>query len=162
MTGQYQLSAAEYHDDPQARVYRGELPEGVVKRGEDMVTVAYAPCHSNPDCSGARAGLGRVMSKWVFSEDGDKAEGISETGFNLFIDFFVEPGASLGLHRHDDKEEIYYLLAGELTVGITDKHGQEQITLLKPGDAHFIKYGQSHWAQAGEEGARVIAVAMTR
>lgn len=162
MSKQYQLSAQAYHDDPDASVYRGNVTEHVVKRSADMVQVSYSPCHSNETQQGARAGRGNVLSKWVFSEDSDKAEGISETGFNLFIDFFVEPNAALGLHDHHDKEEIYYLLEGELTVGIVDQHGQEKVATLQPGDAHFIKYGQAHWAQAGAKGARVIAVAIER
>lgn len=82
---------------------------------------------------------------------------MSHSGFNLLVDFYLEPGAAVGLHPHHDKEEIYYVLEGEMEVTTETNQGPVSAR-LGPGDAHFIRLGQSHYAVAGPAGARAIAV----
>lgn len=147
-----------FHQQPKAPIYDAPLGEVVVKRASGMTTVSYFPCHHNPDQLGAAAGRGETLTTWVFSEDGKTADGISKTPFNLFVDFTVEPNGSIGLHRHDDKEEIYYLLDGEMRMTVVTISGKEESFTLYPGDAHFIRLGQAHYGTAGPAGARMIAV----
>ena len=51
----------------------------------------------------------------------------------------LEPGASIGLHRHEGNSEIIYVLAG---VGTMLYDGEEE--LLYPGDAHYCPEGHIH------------------
>lgn len=75
------------------------------------------------------------------------------------MDSWLEPGATIGAHQHDRTEEIYYVLAGELQVGL-DYDGQQQTQVLGPQDSHRVPRGGRHWATAGSEGARFIVVAV--
>ncbi len=152
------FSAEQFHDQPLAPLYAGELGEVVVKRRADMAEVHYQPCHTNLAQQGIAAGRGQTLTTWIFAEDGNARDGISQTGFNLLVDFRLEPNASVGLHRHDDKEEIYYLLEGQMTMTVEPATGPAVTFTLYPGDAHFIRLGQAHYGVAGPEGARLIAV----
>ncbi|MBP7548431.1 MAG: cupin domain-containing protein, partial [Corallincola sp.] len=80
------------------------------------------------------------------------------TPFNLMVDFVVAPNGAIGLHRHDDKEEIYYLLEGEIRMTVVTASGDHHSFDLYPGDAHLIRLGQAHYGVAGPQGARMIAV----
>lgn len=51
----------------------------------------------------------------------------------------LEPGASIGLHRHEGNSEIIYVLEG---VGTMLYDGEEE--LLYPGDAHYCPEGHIH------------------
>ena len=51
----------------------------------------------------------------------------------------LEPGASIGLHRHEDNREIIYVLSGRgtaMTDGVPEPLG--------PGDCHFCPEGHEH------------------
>jgi quercetin dioxygenase-like cupin family protein len=132
----------------------------LVKRGADLAHVAYRPSHPNPDEQGERAGVGTSRCVWVWSEQGAQAEGISESCLDGMIDTWLEAGASIGWHLHDRTEEIYYLLAGSLTVTVQDRDGQEHVLDLKPGDSHRIGTGMWHGAVAGADGARFVCVVL--
>lgn len=153
----YLFSGDEFHGSVK-KTYFGELQPSQIKSADLMARVEYAPLHSNPDFEGTRRGSGKAVSTWVFSEDGELRDGLSETGFNLFIDFRVEPHAEIGFHVHYDKEEIYYLLEGSVEMTLVDRDGREYSGLMKPGDAQFVRLGQGHYGKAGAEGARVITV----
>ncbi len=56
--------------------------------------------------------------------------------FNVMI---LEPGVSIGEHRHEGSEEVYWVLEGRAEV--TD---EGQAALLEPGDALLTRDGQSH------------------
>ena len=152
------LSPEQFHEQPLAPLYAGELGEVVYKQQAAMAQVLYQPCHVNPEQKGIAAGQGQTRTTWVFAEDGNAHDGISQTGFNLFVDFSLEPHASIGLHRHDDKEEIYYLLEGQITMTVEPAAGPVVTFTMNPGDAHFIRLGQAHYGVAGPQGARLIAV----
>lgn len=51
----------------------------------------------------------------------------------------INPGCSIGLHRHVDEEEIYYILRGQGL--IRDNGAEERVT---SGDAHLLKSGGCH------------------
>ena len=48
-------------------------------------------------------------------------------------------GASIGLHRHDSEEEIFYIIAG---AGLVNDDGR--VTRVKPEDATLTGGGASH------------------
>lgn len=58
----------------------------------------------------------------------------------------INPGCSIGLHRHDDEEEIYYILKGK---GIVEDNGIKQevyegdIILTGGGASHSIENNSS-------------------
>ena len=60
----------------------------------------------------------------------------------------LPPGASIGLHKHDNNEDVYIIISGQ---GIfTDSNGKE--TEVKAGDITIARQGQSHALKnAGEE-----------
>ena len=151
------FSGDEFHSSIN-KTYFGEIPSSQIKASELMARVEYAPLHFNPDFEETKRGSGKAVSTWVFSEDGELRDRLSETGFNLFIDFRVEPDAEIGFHIHHDKEEIYYLLEGSMEMTLVDRDGSEYSGLMKPGDAQFVRIGQGHYGKAGNKGARVITV----
>ncbi|NJD01498.1 MAG: cupin domain-containing protein [Ruminiclostridium sp.] len=57
----------------------------------------------------------------------------------LFSELVIKPGCSIGLHRHDGEEEIFYIVKGE---GLADDNGSKQ--LLKAGDVMLTGDGASH------------------
>lgn len=152
----------EFHQDVK-QVYFGDLHPWVINKKHDkMAKVIYNPIHSNPEYMDARHGQGKTVSTWIFTEDEGLAEHISDTKFNLLIDFTVEPNASVGLHRHNDKEEIYYIIEGEIEMTTVHPDGREHTELLRTGDAHFVKLGQAHYGTAGPNGARILTVCINR
>lgn len=148
-----------FHSQPRA-VYAEPLGWAVNKRSEAMARVVYEAVHLNQAEEGDRRGHGRDFATWVFSEEPGLKEGLFQSAFELMIDARLEPGAAVGLHRHDHTEEIYYLLEGALRMTTLGEGGREATVDLRPGDAHLIRVGQSHFGVAGPEGARFIAVAM--
>ncbi len=51
----------------------------------------------------------------------------------------LDPGASVGYHRHDGTEEVYFILSGE---GLYTEDGEECRAL--PGDVFLCREGKSH------------------
>lgn len=51
----------------------------------------------------------------------------------------IEPGCSIGLHRHDNEEEIYYILKGR---GLAEDNGIKQE--VKEGDIILTGGGATH------------------
>jgi len=51
----------------------------------------------------------------------------------------LEPGASIGMHKHEDDEEIYYIVAGHGTMLVD---GEKQP--VSAGDVVLTKSGSSH------------------
>ncbi len=51
----------------------------------------------------------------------------------------LEPGASIGLHKHEGNSEIIFVLQGEGTM-LYDG----EIEVLRPGDAHYCPEGHTH------------------
>ena len=69
----------------------------------------------------------------------------------------LEPGASIGLHPHEQEEEIYYILSGQ---GIVVDDGNQEV--LNPGDAVVTGGGASHSiANTGSEPLEFVAVILT-
>ena len=141
-------------------MYEAPLGAAVNKRGAAMARVRYAPVHPNPDQAGALGGRGEGVVTWVFNEEAGTAEGLLRTPLAFLNDTRLAPNAAVGLHPHPDTEEIYYLLEGALTLTTMLADGSVHAEMLGPGDAHLVRIGQSHAAEAGPEGCRMIVLAM--
>lgn len=154
------IDGATFHAERRP-FYADELGWAIAKRADRMACVAYEPNHPNEREEGARAGRGRTVARWVFCEREDDGEGLFSTPLRLVIDARLDPGASVGLHTHGRDEEFYYLLEGELSVTTVAADGREDTAVLRPGDAHAVRLGQSHTCVAGPRGARFLSVSIS-
>ncbi len=131
------------------------------KSSPDMARVVYRNAHENtafPETD-PRHGQGLNFCKWITSEQPGTQEHFSFNGnLNGILESFLEPGASVGWHRHDDTEEYYYILEGSLYAECQDAGGAVFSRSLKAGDLHRVSRGMSHYARAGEGGARFLAI----
>ena len=71
--------------------------------------------------------------------NGDYRVRTFEDANNRIMRGLLHPGASLGMHRHEQNSEIYYILSGPATVLIDD--GEEH---LKAGEMHYCPMGHAH------------------
>lgn len=71
----------------------------------------------------------------------------AEAGFKYIHDNHLDPGASIGEHRHDTDEEIYAILSGR---GVMKTDGESQP--VGPGDVCLTRRGHSHDLVNGTEG----------
>ena len=131
------------------------------KSSSDMARVVYRNAHENsafPE-SDFRHGQGLNYCKWITSEQPGTKEHFSFNGnLNGILESILEPGVSVGWHRHEDTEEYYYVLEGCLYAECQDAGGASFSRTLKPGDLHRVSRGMSHYARAGERGARFLAI----
>ena len=75
----------------------------------------------------------------------------------------MDPNASVGMHKHGETEEVYYILEGSLEITTVSASGDRQATAtLNAGDAHHITFGESHSAVAGPEGTKIFVVELGR
>lgn len=145
-------------------VSRRPVGSAVFKPAADMACVQYTATHFNPAYpeGDARRGFGSNCATWIFSEEPGLAEGVFETGLELFMEARFAPGTAVGLHTHTRTEEVYYLLEGSLEMTVVEPDGRAATQVLRPGDAHAVRLGQAHYGQAGAEGARFICVAVRK
>lgn len=64
---------------------------------------------------------------------------MTDDGLNRILHGRLEPGCSIGLHRHETSSEIIFILSGR---GRAVIDGREE--LLAPGDCHYCKKGSAH------------------
>ena len=77
-----------------------------------------------------------------------------EDGDNRIMHGRLEPGASIGLHLHEESSEIYYILKGQAELIYDD--GRETVL---PGQAHYCPVGHSHsLMNNGNEELEFIAI----
>lgn len=124
-----------------------------------MRTERYEPVHPAPDAPVDLRGAGVLQGTWIACEEPGSAEGWLTSGIELVMDSALEPFAVIGRHEHPDTEELYYVLAGSLTVTAGDGSAPSVAEELRTGDAHRLRAGGWHSARAGAEGARVIVIA---
>ena len=66
----------------------------------------------------------------------------------------LEPGASIGIHTHENNSEIVYSVSGEVVVSMDG-----ETELLKPGMVHYCPMGHTHgMVNKGKEDFVMIAV----
>lgn len=69
----------------------------------------------------------------------------------------LEPGASIGLHKHEAEAEVYYILEGEATV-----FDEGENKLMRAGDAHLCRDGEEHMVKnTGTSLLRFLAIIPT-
>jgi mannose-6-phosphate isomerase-like protein (cupin superfamily) len=70
------------------------------------------------------------------------------TGFKYIHDNSLEPGGSIGEHRHEKDEEIYVILDGRGTMKVDGV-----VRHVGPGDVCLTRGGHSHDLTNGPEGS---------
>ena len=138
----YAESAAPATNDAQyqqkiEQVFRGEvLDRGIqLYRKEELATW---------DREKAAGGEGALLGQFAYTrKQTNEKDAFREIGW-----LTLPPGASIGLHKHDNNEDVYIIISGK---GIfTDSSGKE--SEVKAGDITIARPGQSHGLKnAGEE-----------
>ena len=129
------------------------------KRAAELRTEVYEPAHPAPDAERGLRGIGRLTGTWIACEESGAAEGWLASGVELVMDSRLDPGAAIGRHEHPDTEELYLVLAGELTVTASPGGEDVAVETLAAGDVHRLPRGGWHAARAGSSGARILVVA---
>lgn len=81
-------------------------------------------------------GTGKLAGQFSFTRHDAAAEhSIKEIGWMT-----LQPGESVGMHKHDSNEDAYIIVSGEGT--FTDTNGLE--TKVKAGDITMARRGESH------------------
>lgn len=65
-------------------------------------------------------------------------------GFKYIHENHLEPGATIGEHKHEDDEEIYVILSGRGVMridGVDREVGQGDICLTRAGHSHDLRNG---------------------
>ena len=95
-----------------------------------------------------RDGKGTVEIAHIFKQDELKGRA------RLVAKVTLPPGSSIGFHRHEDEEEIFYILRGR---GLVDDNGT--MRTVEPGDAVLTGGGSGHSIEnVGEDPLEMIAV----
>lgn len=100
----------------------------MVKRRKDMLHKAVRGCHQ---------GNGEVDLIAVLV-----AEDIPGKTLRFVHDDILAPGVSIGIHRHADDEEYYYVVSGNGTMTLDGKRVEVQagdITGVFPGGSHGLE-----------------------
>jgi len=95
-----------------------------------------------------RGGKGHVELKHIFTKDEVKGNA------RLCARITINPGNSIGVHKHENEEEIFYIISGK---GLIDDNGTK--TEVNPGDAVLTGYGDYHSVESiGTEPLVMLAV----
>lgn len=109
------------------------------RKGSDIKPTVFSDCHG---------GTGDVIAREMFHR------GEVGSGFQFFHDTTVPAGSSIGLHRHVDNAEIYYMLEGEGDMYIDGTCFQ-----MRPGDLSVAQAGHTHkLVNTGNKPLRIIVV----
>ncbi len=99
-----------------------------LRRSSDTQRLPLSKCHD---------GVGDLQWTEVLNYSADR-----EKRLNFFHDDILKPGVSIGIHRHEDDEEYYYIISGK---GIMTLDGEEfevgpgDITAVYPGGCHCLR-----------------------
>jgi len=95
-----------------------------------------------------RGGAGEVTMFHFLTEQEARGSG------RLFAKLVIEPGSSIGLHKHEGEMEAYYILKGK---GLVSDNGTEVV--LEAGDCHFCPDGNTHSLKSvGDDTLELIAI----
>ena len=100
-----------------------------------ITPVEFSQCHD---------GTGTLSCKSLIG-------GFASERFSLFHSDDIPAGVSIGLHKHERSEEIYYLVSGK---GILQYDANEYE--MKPGDISVCKIGHSHGFIATEDCVLIV------
>ena len=90
------------------------------------------------DRTSVGGGTGAVKGTFSFTRNDTAAQ--SGLAFKEIGWLTLEPGSSIGLHKHDNNEDAFIIIAGEGT--FTDSDGRQ--TVVREGDITLARKGQSH------------------
>ena len=109
------------------------------KKATDIKPTVFSDCHG---------GKGDVIAHEMFNR------GEIGSNFQFFQDTFVPVGSSIGLHRHVDNAEVYYMLQGE-----GDMYIDGECFKMRPGDISVVESGHTHkLINTGNTPIRIIVV----
>ncbi len=95
-----------------------------------------------------RGGKGSVEILHIFQQEELKGKA------RLCAKITIGPGSSIGLHQHDNEEEIFYVVQGNGTI-----NDNGTLSEVKAGDAIITGNGGSHAVEnTGESPLEMIAV----
>lgn len=155
------VTGNEFHNGSHQRIYaRSAQSDGkFFKTAELMAKVAYTNAHENHAFppNDPKHGIGKNYCKWLASEQTDTKENFS-SHLDGILESRLEPGASIGWHKHTDTEEYYIILEGSMFIECQDAEGNIYSQIIHAGDMHRVAPGMSHFAKASDEGVRFLAV----
>lgn len=112
-----------------------------IKKNSDMPYGELPNCHD---------GIGTLLCKSML-------EGYDSDKFPFMHHDIIPKGVSIGVHLHEDDDEIYYMIRGK---GILTFEGAEYE--MAPGDISMVKIGQSHGFLATEDTEMIVVAAYKR
>ena len=106
-----------------------------IRKNKDIIPNPYAQCHD---------GEGTLMCKSLL-------DGFESKYFSYMHSDDMPAGVSIGLHPHNDCEEIYYLVSGRGILLFDDKTYE-----MKAGDISLCTIGHSHGFEAVDNCVLVV------
>ena len=106
-----------------------------IRKSRDIIPAPYGQCHD---------GEGTLMCKSLL-------DGFDSRHFCYMHSDDMPAGVSIGLHRHEGNEEIYYLVSGKGILTYDDKTYE-----MKTGDISLCKSGHSHAFEAVDDCVLVV------
>lgn len=77
--------------------------------------------------------------------------------FTMSARIELDPGASVGYHKHADNEEVYFIMAGD---GLYTEEGEK--LKVGPGDVLLCRKGNSHGIENTGSGLLILGAAIAR
>jgi len=121
-----------------------------------MATAVYADVVKKEDLivwdrTDVAGGVGTLDGRFAFKRDASpETYAIKEIGY-----LTLEPGESIGYHKHENNEDAYIIISGEGT--FKDADGIEYP--VKAGDVTIVRGGQSHGlTNTGKENLVILDV----
>jgi quercetin dioxygenase-like cupin family protein len=78
--------------------------------------------------------------KWLVT---DKT--VDEDTMAVMNRFIFPPRSFHYKHRHENAEEIVYVIRGRVTNGHTEENGEDVEEVCRPGTVTFVRKGEPHW-----------------
>jgi uncharacterized cupin superfamily protein len=118
-------------------------PTTLIKRSEEMQREPLPNCHD-----------GQGALDWIsVLSDAD----VCGRRLNFIHDDILAPGVTIGLHRHQDDEEYYYIVSGQ---GVMTLDGVRHE--VKPGDITAVFPGGEHGLEnTGAEDLRIVVICVS-
>lgn len=117
-------------------------------------TLEYRTLLSNYGAFDASGELARVLEPYNFDAHGGKGHASGDREAFMAVDYMdlhvLEPACGIGLHRHRDNQEIFFMLAGEgiMVIGDWADSGRRtrcfEVRRLAPGHFAMLKGGNLH------------------
>ena len=115
----------------------------MLRKQSEMQKKTFTTCHQ---------GIGDVHAHLVLSKED------SENGVQWMHDDTLPPGVSIGEHRHDGSEEIYFVVEGHGTMILDGKSFP-----IGPGDVSVVHSGHTHGLINSSKGSlRLIVVCVSQ